>query len=161
MCIPGLWMVVAGCGPHATHTMQTKSILLSKTFWLQILAFAAVLFPAVQAWLAANPVQAVGALAAANIIVRFVTSGHISIFAGAPAEADAGSSRGVYPAIIGCIAAAGIMGCLPSCTGPQLAQSLQALRAIPIRSCVATDYGTACYSSKRGLDITVDATSGK
>jgi hypothetical protein len=47
-----------------------------------------------------------------------------------------------------------VVGILPSCSAAQLA-------AVPIRSCVETDYGTVCYSSKSGIAVTVDATSGK
>jgi len=52
---------------------------------------------------------------------------------------------------------AGLMGSLPSCSQSQL----DAVKSVPIRSCVITDYGTACYSSKSGLSVTVDAQSGK
>lgn len=49
---------------------------------------------------------------------------------------------------------AAVMGLLPSCSEPQLA-------AVPLRSCLETDYGTVCYSSQSGIAVTVDARSGK
>jgi len=60
---------------------MNKSLLTSKTFWVQVLTFAAAFVPAVQQWLTANPEQFVGALAAINVIVRFATQGKVSIFA--------------------------------------------------------------------------------
>lgn len=67
-----------------------------------------------------------------------------------------GAAGGLVPLWIGLTTAA-FMGALPSCSPAELA----AARAIPIKTCVVTDYGTACYSSKSGLAVSVDATSGK
>jgi len=76
-----------------------------------------------------------------------------------PAVAEKlGATSGGMPALlIGLGTAAAVMGSLPSCSPEQLALA----RAVPIRSCVETDYGTVCYSSKSGIAVTVDATSGK
>ena len=57
--------------------------------------------------------------------------------------------------------AAGIMGCLPSCSTDSAAATWAALRSVPIKTCVITDYGSACYSSKGGIEIDVDSESGK
>ena len=57
--------------------------------------------------------------------------------------------------LIACTVAA--LGGLPSCSAEQFA----AARAIPIKTCVITDKGTICYSSKSGLSAEIDATSGK
>lgn len=56
--------------------------------------------------------------------------------------------------LLGLCAAAGCMGCLPSCSSydPD---------SIPIKGCVLTDYGKVCYDSNSGVEITVDAESGK
>ncbi len=92
--------------------MNTKSILKSKTFWLNALAFAVALFPPVKAWIAANPESMVGALTALNILVRFVTSGRISIFADGGNVAGGGS----LPLWIVGAAAGLICSALPSCS---------------------------------------------
>ena len=64
-----------------------------------------------------------------------------------------GGSLGLW--VIGAMAAC-LCG-LPSCSPDQIA----AARAIPIKTCVVTDKGTICYSSKSGLSAEIDATSGK
>ena len=137
--------------------MKPKSILASKTFWLQILALVAVLFPACQAWLAENPVQAVAVLGAANILVRFVTSGKISIFGDGETDAThGGASGGMLPLLVIGFAAAALMA-LPSCSPSQLA----VLKQMPLRACLVTDQGNLCYSTKSGLSAEVDASSHK
>jgi hypothetical protein len=60
--------------------IMNKSLLTSKTFWVQVVTFAAAFIPAVQVWLASNPEQFLGALAAVNVLVRFATQGKVSIF---------------------------------------------------------------------------------
>ena len=73
-------------------------------------------------------------------------------------SADNGTGSGMSPVWIGLIALAGFIGlALPACSPAQQA----AFSSIPIKSCVITDYGTVCYSSKDGIEATVDATSGK
>lgn len=136
--------------------MITKSILKSKTFWLQFLTMVAVSFPTVGAWLAKNPETAVAVIAAANVIMRFATSGKISL-SGAGETKDnmeGGKSGGTWLLAMGLGTAVAVMGSLPSCSPARLG-------AVPIRSCVETDYGTVCYSSKSGIAVVVDATSGK
>jgi hypothetical protein len=64
-------------------------------------------------------------------------------------------SGGTALLILTCTAAA--LGGLPSCSPAQLA----AARAMPIRIGITTDHGTAAYSSKRGVEVDVDATSAK
>ena len=50
-----------------------------------------------------------------------------------------------------------LSGCLTSCASlPWVA-----LQSIPLHAGISTDYGRACYSSKSGLTVEVDATSGK
>jgi len=93
--------------------MNTKSIFLSKTFWIQIIAIIVALFPPVTVWLKANPVEYVAIFAAVNLLVRFVTSGRVNIFADGEAG---GPSGGVFPCgLLAALTAAGIMGLLPSC----------------------------------------------
>ena len=102
--------------------MQSKNILRSKTFWVQAIAVASTFCPPVRAWLVANPESAVGALAAANLLVRFATQGRITLFGAG--ETGATLSGGAVPLgtwmVTGATAAA-LMGALPSCattTGP-------------------------------------------
>ena len=59
---------------------MNKSLLTSKTFWVQVVTFASAFVPAVQQWLASNPEQFLGALAAVNVLVRFATKGKITLF---------------------------------------------------------------------------------
>ena len=129
--------------------MNTKSIFQSKTFWLNVIAMIVALFPACKAWIAANPESTIGVLTALNVIVRFATSGRISLF-------GAGELAGPELVLIWGMAAGLCMG-LPSCSPDQR----EALQAIPIRVTAATDYGTVGYSSKGGISVYVDRRSGK
>lgn len=61
---------------------MNKNILRSKTFWLQVVTFISVLVPPVQAWLVANPVDFIAAVAAANTLVRFVTKDKVTLLTG-------------------------------------------------------------------------------
>ena len=136
--------------------MNPKSILQSKTFWLQVITFIAVFFPAVQGWLVKNPETAVGVMGAVNVLLRFATSGKISL-SGAGETKDSmagGRSGGTWLLAMGLGFGTAVAGMLPSCSPAQLA-------AVPLRTCVMTDYGTVCYSSKSGVAVSVDATSGK
>lgn len=102
----------------ATTPAPTKSILLSKTLWVQILMIALGFFPPALAWLKANPVDALAVIAAVNVLVRFATSGRVSIFPPEETEKPSGSSGGTSPlwiATLGMTAAAMGMG-LPSCS---------------------------------------------
>ncbi|RYD19910.1 MAG: hypothetical protein EOP88_17125 [Verrucomicrobiaceae bacterium] len=88
-----------------------KAILKSKTFWLNVLAIASVFLPAVGDFVQENPEQAVAAMGALNILIRFATKGRVNIF-GENTKPPAGSLMAFL--VLG--AAAGIMGCLPSCS---------------------------------------------
>lgn len=59
---------------------MNKSIIQSKTFWIQVVTFAAAFIPAVNQWLTANPEQFVGALGSVNVLVRFATKGKVTLF---------------------------------------------------------------------------------
>jgi hypothetical protein len=87
---------------------------------------------------------------------RFLLTLLGKVFSGAAGESGSGSSGGVNLLLM-CITAAGLMGCLPSCSTTQI----EAAKSIPVRTTLHTDYGTATYSSKSGLEVDVDATSGK
>lgn len=54
---------------------STSPFYSSKTFWINTVALLSLIFPAVRDWLASNPVEAGGALAAVNILIKFVTHG--------------------------------------------------------------------------------------
>jgi hypothetical protein len=91
----------------------TKSFLLSKTFWLQIVAVASVMVPQVQAWLASNPVDCIAVFAAINVLVRFVTKGAVSIFP--PEEKSGGVSGGMALLVLWLGLSMAVVGTLPSC----------------------------------------------
>lgn len=125
--------------------MKTKSVFLSKTLWVQVLALLSLLVPQVRDWLQANPVEFVSALAAINVLLRFVTSGRVSI----TGVDDESGPSGISPGLAVSIAAAGLCAtALPSCN-------------MPVTGCVKTDQGTVCYSAKGGLVIEVDGRAFK
>jgi hypothetical protein len=134
--------------------MNTKSIFQSKTFWVNLIVLVSAFFPPVKAWLAANPETAIGAVTAVNVLLRFITSGRISLF-GAGERDDAGNGLGMVLIWIGMTA--GLVMGLPSCSP----ETREVLKMIPIRSAITTDYGTVGYSSKSGISIYVDRRSGK
>ena len=139
------------CMPETTPPAPSKSFLLSKTVWLQIVLFGLAFFPPALAWLKDNPVEAVAVIGAVNVLVRFATSGKISILP--PEEVDeqtGGSAGGRIPLwVIGAGMMAGGLGCLPSCSSAQM----DAARAIPIRVTLITPGGGIGYSSKSGLSV--------
>ena len=132
---------------------ERKSILLSKTFWLQVLALAAALYPPVGAWISANPVDSVAVFAAANVLVRFATSGRVNVF-GENVTPPAGGLM----AIMGLGTAAGVMGfCLPSCSPVAGVNS----RGWPVRFQVTGPHASASYSPTTGLLIEAVVSGGK
>ena len=99
-----------------------------------------------------DPLAVIAGLMAAAVVrlgIFFVGK----IFPASAAKMMDAPKRGPW-LVIGLGTAAAVMGSLPSCSVSQLA-------AVPLRSCVETDYGTVCYSSKSGVALTVDATSRK
>jgi hypothetical protein len=142
-------------GAGAPHGIQledpmNKSILLSKTFWVQVASVLSLLVPAVNEWLKANPVEFVAALAALNILVRFVTSGKVSL----TGDDSSSSGTSVLLFVAAGIAGTAAVGTLPSCSPAQI----EAMRRTPIRACVVTEQGRICYSAKDGLSAEIDAT---
>ena len=136
--------------PETTPAAPTKSVLLSKTVWLQIVLFALAFFPPALGWLQANPVEAVAVITALNVLLRFVTSGKISLLPpDDQADGTSGAAGGRSPLwVVGLGMAAGLMGCLPSCS---------ALQEVPIRFTLITPGGDVGYSSKSGLSLEVTA----
>jgi hypothetical protein len=61
-------------------TPTAKPWWQSKTVWLNVLALLSMAVPAVREWVEKNPVEPMAVLSALNLLVRFVTSGKISIF---------------------------------------------------------------------------------
>jgi hypothetical protein len=94
-----------------------KSVFLSKTLWVQILALAALLSPEVRGWVSDNPVDFAAAWAGLNILLRFLTSGKLSL-AGGQAEKDDDQGRGgsVLPLLVFMGLLAGVGGLLPACS---------------------------------------------
>lgn len=117
--------------------MNTKSVLLSKTFWVQVATVLSLAVPQVRTWLDANPESFIAVLAAVNVIVRFLTSGKIVIF-------GAGETNGFLLAIawfaIGTVAVATLSSC-------------SAITGYPIKATVQLEEGALSYSSKGGLEM--------
>lgn len=132
---------------------MNKSIFLSKTFWLQAAALLSLLFPPVKAWFDANPVEFVAALAALNVLLRFATSGKVSLTGGEDATGGSNGSGTIGCVLVFATVGAAAVGTLPSCSPAQL----EAARSVPIRACVVTDHGVVCYSSKSGLSAEIRA----
>lgn len=84
-----------------------------------------------------------------------------TVFTTGAGEVGVGNKSGGLPAwglaILTGVTAAGLGFSLPSCSAANWA----AFKAIPLKTCVVTDYGQACYSSKSGISVEVDAQSGK
>jgi len=99
--------------------MNTKNLLQSKTFWVQIIAFIAALLPVVQEWIAKNPESTIAVLGAVNVLVRFATSGRVTLFGALGSNGDmvkSEQSGGIAPLwVLACMTAGFGMG-LPSCT---------------------------------------------
>ena len=140
--------------------MKTKSLVQSKTVWLNLLALVCLFVPAVQTWLAANPVDFPAALVAANLILRFLTKGAVSILpasAGPDAsdtECDETGSRRL-PLWLLLAGLGGLVGfSSPAC-------SPVAAPPVPLRVTYSQDGIVAGYSSKAGLALTIDRRSGK
>lgn len=130
-----------------------KPILKSKTIWLQILTALSLLLPPMQDWLKANPEQPVAVLIALNVIVRFFTSGKVTLFANDESAGTAGPGIAdklpAWALVLATGSLAGLIGCtLPGCSGPN---------KLPIHATILTDYGTIGYSSKGGIDVNVNA----
>jgi hypothetical protein len=124
--------------------MNSKSIFLSKTFWVQIAAVVSLAVPAVREWLDANPEQFVAALAAVNVLVRFATSGKISILGAGEPEEPGSRPGGPLPLWVLIGTAAALLGALPSCSG---------LSGLPLKATVFMEEGALSYSSKGGLEM--------
>lgn len=133
---------------------MSKSIFFSKTFWLQVVALVSAMFPVVQDWLVRNPVQFVAVLAALNVIVRFITSGKVSILDDTPPVNGIGFW---FSVAIGCVCGTALASGLVSCSAEQLA----AAKAVPVKACYVTNEGRVCYSNVEGLSAEIDARSGK
>ena len=136
-----------------------KSILLSKTFWVQIMALVVLVFPPVKAWFDSNPVEYLAVLAAVNVLLRWVTSGAVSILPDKHDDDDGTVEGGRR--LMGWLLLAGLAGSvgisLPACSSAQM----DAAGQVPIRATYQRDGVTLGYSSKGGLMLDVDQSSGK
>ena len=149
--------------------MNTKPILQSKTLWLNLIALLLLLWPAAKAWVAANPIEPLAVLTAANIILRFFSQGRISLWADEdsadqePAGADdariGNGARSVAWMLIAAGSSAGVLWVSPpSCTPGQI----ETAKAIPLKACYIDQNGNSvCYSTKDGITGTVDRRSRK
>jgi hypothetical protein len=136
--------------------MTTKAFYLSKTFWLNVLVLLSLVFPAVKDWVAANPQTFSSVWAACNVLLSVITGRRLTLFSDSADSPGPGMTPVWLMTLVG--TAIGFVGSsLSSCSPAGMAT----IRAWPIKSCVLTDAGTVCYSSKSGLEVTVDATSQK
>lgn len=132
-----------------------KTIFLSKTFWLQVIALAALLFPPVAAWMRSNPVEYLSALAAVNVLLRFATSGAVSILPGSTGADvttecdDTGTGKRLYGWMLLAGLGAGVGFLLPACT-PGSAGTMA------ISGEVITDGAVFRYDPQTGIGIIVD-----
>jgi hypothetical protein len=131
----------------AAAAPTAKGLLQSKTFWLQIVSTAAVFLPAVQSWLLANPVEFVAVLGALNILVRFATSGKISLFGAG--ETSKASTMGIV-FWVGTVAGALVL--LPSCSPDG---------SFPFKATLIMEDGAISYSSKGGIEASVYGAAGR
>ena len=72
--------------------MARKSIIKSKTFWLQMLALVCTLSPAVRHFITTNPVEFVAVLGALNVLMRFATRGEVGLTSSSGEENRGGGS---------------------------------------------------------------------
>lgn len=140
--------------------MKTKTILASKTFWLNVLALLLLLWPAARAWVSANPVEPLAVLGALNVVVRFLTSGGVSLFGSDGADeisGDGDSGSRVLGVSAGMLLAGGLAGILglslPACSSG----AMETIRKVPITACYIDEDGNKiCYSTQDGLSGTMD-----
>lgn len=141
--------------------MKTKTILASKTFWANLVALLLLLWPAARAWVSANPVDTVTALGGINVLLRWFTSGGVSLFGSDEPEEKSGevkSGSRVLGVSAGMLLAGGLAGIglsLPACS-PASPDNLPPISARYQKDGLAVE-----YSSKGGVVIVVDETSGK
>lgn len=58
---------------------MSKNILKSKTFWLQAITVGASFVPQVQVLIATSPETVAAVIGAVNVLMRFATSGKVSL----------------------------------------------------------------------------------
>lgn len=103
--------------PPRPTSEDMKSIFASKTFWTQVLALAVMLFPEVRLWVSENPVEFTAAWAALNTLVRFATSGKVSLAGGGEGKGETAGPLGGANLLIVMGATAGLcFTALPSCS---------------------------------------------
>jgi len=137
-----------------------KTIFLSKTFWVQAIALLMLLAPPVKLWFDANPVGYLAALAAVNVLLRFATSGRVSISLATPdTDGDGVGNGGKLPGGSLLAGLAGVVGFpLPACTPSQL----DAAGKIPVKACYIDEAGNSvCYGPESGLEVSVDRRRSK
>ena len=99
---------------NGTFIMDTKNFIKSKTIWVQIIAVVSALFPVVNEWLVNNPVSTMAAFGAINILVRFATSGKVTVLSD-----DTTPPSSLTPLFVACLALTALgLGSLVSCGLP-------------------------------------------
>lgn len=145
-------------------TNQLMTIPTMKTYLASLLRHALTALAGLGAFLLSNnliepadapAVDAAGvSISAALVVIGTAVLGRLAItlfgkFFTAAAGESGGPSGGMSLLVM-CGTAAGLCMVLPSCSA-----------GIPIKGCLTSDYGTACYSSKSGLEIAVNQRSSK
>jgi hypothetical protein len=126
-----------------------KSVLRSRTVWVQLVMLVASLWPAGQAWLVANPVEAAAVLAAVNVLVRFTTSGRIYLFSREGGDASGGMAGGLCSNVVVAGMVAGVSD-LPPCS---LCGNYLGAEAKCAGLCTAVDAPTLLESNTGGVTL--------
>lgn len=116
-----------------------------------------------------EPLTTLGSLLAVAVIRLAITglgksfpalADKISLFVPGGSGTNGGAGSGLSLVILG-LTAAGLMGCLPSCSTAQLAEAKAIQDAVPVHISTTTHGVTASYDSRNGLAVIVDPHSGK
>ena len=138
-----------------------KHFLQSKTIWLQVIAALSMFLPPMQAWLAANPEQPIAVLCALNVLLRFFTSGKVTLFT----DDSAGGSGvdGKLPGwvlVLGMGGLAGLVGfSLPSCATTTTTSATGAVTktVVPDTAFSAAIVDAATKAATEAIPAAVDA----
>lgn len=104
---------------HSNNLLPTegKSVLRSRTVWVQVMTLVASLIPAAQGWLVSNPVEVAAALAAVNVLVRFTTRGRIFLFSRETGDAERVVGGPLRVVVRESMVEGGVKRSLPPCSG--------------------------------------------
>lgn len=122
---------------------MNKSIFLSKTFWLQVVVVLSMLFPQAKAWAQQNPEAFASLWALANVLMRYITKGAVTL---------KGEDDAFLPMIIGLVCVALVSNATISCTPAQQ----EAAKAVPVRATYVDKKGNVyAYDPRTGVSIQI------